>query len=243
MKYPLKVVLVVVACLAGFGLGYAIFPPLLARLMMLLNGEPMSNVELYNALRSSLLATLSGLIVGALCAGAFGVLVERLVNRHGLPGLVASEAAELETAKIEITLWGVALNEQGKPVRAKAFERKLAATVLYEFMHNKGAEGLVLKSGHGLSMKLARPRPSPYADEQAVPSGLVVTLIHRGKPQYTLETAGKGRYWRPEGKDVAFCRWALRYVGCEEEVNAALIFSGAPKPLSEVFLKDKKRES
>lgn len=240
MRYFMKVVLVLAAVLAGFGIGYLVGRPLLTAILMLMAREPSTNVELYNSFNNNFIVFLGSLVIGAFLAALLGNFTEKMLNRYGVRAL-GLRAGETSLVRVRLAVTLVETPEEGEEapqgVRTQIFEGLAAVAGLRLFFSGDTDMPLVLRdSVHvGRTIALRRVPAGPYDTSRDAFAPIIITVSQRRSVIHSFECTAPGRYWKPEGKDSAFCRFALSYVGVEDELDAALIFEGAPEDMYEIF--------
>jgi hypothetical protein len=236
MKEFVKITGALVATGLGFAAGYLIGGPIFTQVMLWIVGEDGSNRELYSQLRNGLPGMLAAFTAAVATAAAFGFTAERLINRYGIPGLILPPAVDFRNGTVELTLALTLVQEGGQPQRVVLFERSVSAPDLDSLLRGEPGFQLVVKQSGGSELLLTRARPSPYQKRAAHLAPILVTLKERGRVRYSLEAVMPGKFRRPENQYVAFCRYGLRYVGCEEEVDGQLSFKGPLDVMKTVFL-------
>jgi len=238
MKNFVKVSLVLAASVAGLGLGYLAGSTLLPRLCLMLANEPTTNVELYNRFRESLSVLFGSLAFGAMAGYGLGYWTEQTLNRHGLFGLFGWEGnealAKLITVKLSLTFQV----EDSEPMREELFKGDVEAGALARFFQGEPGTPLVLahpQSTRG-RLRLVRLRPGPYGEDSPVVFPLLITLREGRKTLYCFEATEQGKYWKPENKNKAFCRFQISHRGVEDALDGSLKFEGEPDVMSAVFL-------
>ncbi|HEY9868687.1 MAG TPA: hypothetical protein V6D08_05940 [Candidatus Obscuribacterales bacterium] len=236
MKELVKVVVVLSATFLGFVIGYLVGGPIFTQIALWAVGEDGSNRELFTHIRHGLPIMLATFALAAITAFIAGFSVERLVNRFGVPGLVPSASDEFERGTVKLALTASLAAEGAKTEHVTLFERSVGAAALLEFLGAEPGTALRLPGASGTELRLTRGRPGPdTADPDKVP--ILVTLKEHGRPQYCFETVMPGKFVRPEAQYVAFCRFTLRYVGCEDELDASLTFKGPFTVMRTVFFR------
>jgi hypothetical protein len=236
MKELVKVVVVLTATFLGFVIGYLIGGPIFTQIALWAVGEDGSNRELFTHIRNGLPVMLATFALSAATAFVAGFFVERLVNRFGVPGLVPSASDEFERGTVKLTLTANLAVEGAAAERVTLFERSIGAATLFDFLGGEPATALSLRGAGGTELVLARGRPGvDSADPDRVP--MLITLRENGRPRYCFETVMPGKFVRPEAQYVAICRFTLRYVGCEDELDASLAFKGPFSVMRTVFFR------
>lgn len=236
MKELVKVLVALTATFLGFAIGYLIGGPIFTQIVLWAVGEDGSNRELFTHIRNGLPIRLATFALAAAMAFVAGFFVERLVNRFGVPGLVPSPSEEFERGTVKLTLTANLAAEGAAAEQVTLFERSIGAAKLFEFLGGEPDTALQLRGAGGTELRLARGRlGADGADLDEVP--ILITLKKHGRPQYCFETVMPGKFFRPEAQYVAFCRFTLRYVGCEDELDASLTFKGPFTLMRTVFLR------
>lgn len=238
MKEFVKIGAALAATGLGFALGYLIGGPIFTQIALWVVGEDGSNRELYSQFRHGLPGMLAAFSAAVACAAAAGFTAERLINRFGIPGLVAPPAVDFKNGTVELTLTMTLAEEGNQPQRITLFQRTVPAPALDSLLRGEPGFRLVVKQNGGSELTLSRGRPGPYADRAPHLAPILVTFKQRGRVVHSLEAVMPGKFRRPENQYVAFCRYPLRYVGCEEELDGQLSFKGPLDVMKTVFLSD-----
>src|SRR5262249_35802934 len=104
MKEFVKITAALGATGLGFATGYLIGGPILTQLILWLVGEDGSNRELYSQIRNGLPGMLAAFTAAVATAAAFGLAAERLINRFGIPGLLAPPAVDFRDGTVQLSL-------------------------------------------------------------------------------------------------------------------------------------------
>lgn len=236
MKEHAKTILILVAAFLGLVIGYALGKPIIAGLMLWLLGTGGRDVELYNELRDGLPGIFGGFIGAAVVAWGFAFAAERLLGRYGFPGLILSADEELANSTIYMQITVVS---EGKPPfetrRVTVFSSPVSAAPLVELFRHNLAGTVVFQPVGGLEAHFSRSTYSA-SDVDGQDQPLAVTIKSKDCALYAFEVMPPGKFRAPEGKNVAFCRFKLRYRGCEEDHGALLAFKGAKPLMKDIFL-------
>ena len=230
-----KIVICVTLTLFGLWLGWTVGASLFARVVLWLSGEDPSNVELYNQISHGLPAFATALLGGAIAALVAGIGVERLINRYGVPGILPPPGVDFEQGAINLTLTAWMPEEDSAGKRVTLFSADAPASQLAALFRGAPGVALTLVQEEGTVLVLQRAAPSPYGNK-GNGFGLIATLRRNQRIIYSFEASKPGKYWRPEAEYVAFCRFHLSYVGCEEESGAYLLFEGPLYVMKKIFL-------